>query len=90
MVEMLYGAPQGDILQGWFISCSIVSRYSTTMTNEMCPLLTPQLKEKLVEILYGASQWNILQVWFILCSIMSRYSTVMTNEMFPLLALQLQ
>ena len=39
MVEMLYGASQWDILQVWFISCSIVSRYSTTMTNEIFPLM---------------------------------------------------
>ena len=46
MVEMLYGAPQWEILQAWFLSCSIVSTYSTTMTKLMLPLLAPQLQEK--------------------------------------------
>ena len=46
MVEMLYGAPQWEISQAWFISFSIVSTYSTTMTKLMLPLLAPQLQEK--------------------------------------------
>ena len=46
MVEMLYGAPQWEIPQAWFVSCSIVSTYSTTMTKLMFPLLAPQLQEK--------------------------------------------
>ena len=29
MVETLYGAPQWEIPQAWFLSCSIVSRYSS-------------------------------------------------------------
>ena len=45
MVEKLYGAFQWEIPQAWFISCSIVSRYSTTMTNEMFPFLATQLQE---------------------------------------------
>ena len=28
MVEMLYGAPQWEIHQAWFVSFSIVSKYS--------------------------------------------------------------
>ena len=56
MVEILYGAPQWEIPQYWFISCSIVSRYSTTMTNEMFPSLAPQLQEK---------QWWIFSMVFI-------------------------
>ena len=43
---MLYGAPQCEISQSWFVSCSIVSTYSTTMTKLMFPLLAPQLQEK--------------------------------------------
>ena len=39
MVEMLYGAPQWEILQGFFLSLSILSRYSTTMKNEIFPLM---------------------------------------------------
>ena len=35
MVEMLYSAPQWEIPQAWFLSTSIVSTYSTTMTNLM-------------------------------------------------------
>ena len=46
MVDMIYGAPQWEIPQAWFISCSIVSTYSTTMTKLMFPLLAPQLQEK--------------------------------------------
>ena len=49
MVEMLYGAPQWEIPQDWFVSCvscSIVSTHSTTMTKLMFPLLAPQLQEK--------------------------------------------
>ena len=46
MREMLYGAPQWEIPQAWFVSCSIVSTYSTTMTKLMFPLLAPQLQEK--------------------------------------------
>ena len=46
MVEILYGAPKWDIPQAWFISCSIMSTYSTTMTKLMLPLLAPQLQEK--------------------------------------------
>ena len=46
MVEMVYGAPQWEIPQYWFVSCSIVSTYSTTMTKLMLPLLAPQLQEK--------------------------------------------
>ena len=46
MVEMLYGAPQWEIPQDWFVSCSIVSTYSSTMTKLMLPLLDPQLQEK--------------------------------------------
>ena len=36
---------QWEIPQAWFISCSIVSTYSTTMTKLMLPLLAPQLQE---------------------------------------------
>ena len=43
MVEMLYRALQWEIHRVWYFPCSIVSRYSTTMTNEMFPLLVPQL-----------------------------------------------
>ena len=46
MVEMLYGAPQWEILQTWFLSCSIVSTYSTTVTELMLPFLAPQLQGK--------------------------------------------
>ena len=46
MVEMLYGTPQWEIPQAWFVSCSIVSTYSTTITKLMFPLLAPQLQEK--------------------------------------------
>ena len=46
MVEMLYGAPQWDIPQSWFISWSILSTYSSTLTKLMFPLLYPQLQEK--------------------------------------------
>ena len=46
MAEMLYGAPQWEIPQAWFLSCSIVSTYSTTMTKLMFPLLAPQLQDK--------------------------------------------
>ena len=46
MVEMLYSAPQWEIPQDWFVSCSIVSTYSITMTKLMFPLLSPQLQEK--------------------------------------------
>ena len=46
MVEMLYGAPQWDIPQAWFLSFSIVSTYSSTTTKLMFPLLAPQLQEK--------------------------------------------
>ena len=45
MVEMLYGAPQWEIPQDWFVSCSIMSTYSTTMSKETFPLLDPQLQE---------------------------------------------
>ena len=45
MVEMLYGAPQWEIPQAWFVSSSIVSTYSITMTKLMFPLLDPQLQE---------------------------------------------
>ena len=45
-VEKLYGAPQSEIPHAWFLSCSIVSTYSTTMTKLMLPLLAPQLQEK--------------------------------------------
>ena len=45
MVDMLYGAPQWEISQAWFLSCSIVSTYFTTMTKLMFPLLAPQLQE---------------------------------------------
>ena len=46
IVDMLYGAPQWEIPQAWFVSCSIVSTYSTTMTKLMFPFLSPQLQEK--------------------------------------------
>ena len=46
MVEMLYGAPQWEIPTALFISFSIVSTYSTTMTKLMFPLLASQLQEK--------------------------------------------
>ena len=46
MVEMLYGAPQWEILQTWFLSCSIVSAYSTIVTKLILPFLAPQLQEK--------------------------------------------
>ena len=46
MVEMLYGSPQWEIPLAWFLSSSIVSTYSTTMTMLMFPLLAPQLQEK--------------------------------------------
>ena len=46
MVEILYGAPQWDIPQDQFLSCLIVSTYSTTMTKSMFPLLAPQLQKK--------------------------------------------
>ena len=46
MVEKLYGAPQWEIPEAWFLSFSIVSTYSTTMTKLMFPLLAPQLQEK--------------------------------------------
>ena len=35
-----------EIPQAWFVSCSIVSTYSTKMTKLMLPLLAPQLQEK--------------------------------------------
>ena len=50
MVDMLYHSPQWEIPQALFLSFSIVSTNSTTMTNEMFPLLAPQLQEK---------QWSI-------------------------------
>ena len=37
---------QWEIPQAWFLSCSIVSTYSTTMTKLMFPLLAPQLQKK--------------------------------------------
>ena len=43
---MLYGAPQWQILQAWFTSCSSVSTFSTIMTKLKLPLLAPQLQEK--------------------------------------------
>ena len=56
MVEMLYGAPQWEIPQSWFVSCSIVSIYSTTMTKLMFPFLAPQLQEK---------QWWRCSMWLL-------------------------
>ena len=56
MVEMLYGAPQWEILQTWFLSCSIVSTYSTTVTKLMLPFLAPQLQEK---------QWWRCSMWLL-------------------------
>ena len=46
MVEMLYGDPQWKIPQDWFLSCLIVSTYSTIMIKLMFPLLATQLQEK--------------------------------------------
>ena len=46
MVEMLYGSPQCNFPQYWFLYCSIVSMYSTTMTKLMFPLISPQFQEK--------------------------------------------
>ena len=46
MVEILYEAPQWEIPQAWFLSCSFVSTYSTTMNKLMLPLLAPQLQER--------------------------------------------
>ena len=46
MVDMLYGAPQWEIPQSWFGSCSIVSTYSTTMTKLMFPFRSHQLQQK--------------------------------------------
>ena len=46
MVDMLYHSPQWEIPQALFLSFSIVSTYSTTMTNEMFPFPDPQLQEK--------------------------------------------
>ena len=34
MVEMLYGAPQWEIHQVWYFSCSIVSRYSPQLSTK--------------------------------------------------------
>ena len=62
MVEKLYGAPQWEIPQAWFLSFSIVSTYSTTMTKLMFPLLAPQLQEKqwwISSMVIGAPQWEI-------------------------------
>ena len=75
MVEMLYGAPQWEIFQAWFLSCSIVSTYSTTMTKLMLPLLAPQLQEKQC---WRCSIWLLAQLmdsfllnsFFISCSSM--------------------
>ena len=46
MVDILYGAPQWEIPQYWFLSFSTMYTYSTTMTKLMLPLLAPQLQEK--------------------------------------------
>ena len=46
MVEMLYGATWWDILQGWFLSFPMMSRYSTIMTNEIFPLMLLNWKKK--------------------------------------------
>ena len=46
MVEMLYVAPQWEIHQAWFLSCSMVSTYSTIMTKLMFHFIAPQLQEK--------------------------------------------
>ena len=46
MMEMFYGAPRWEIPQSCFLSCSIFSTYSTTMTKLMFPFLAPQLQEK--------------------------------------------
>ena len=46
---MLYGAPQWEIPQAWFLSCEIVSTYSWARGNigkNTFPLLAPQLQEK--------------------------------------------
>ena len=45
-VEMVNGALQWETLQAWYLYCSIVSRYSTTMTKLAFPFLAPQLQEK--------------------------------------------
>ena len=37
MMEILYGAPQWEILQYWFVSYSIVSRYSTQLPMKYFP-----------------------------------------------------
>ena len=47
MVEMLYGAPQWETPQAWFLSCSIVSRYSSQGEyQEECSLFQLLLQEK--------------------------------------------
>ena len=70
MVDMLYGAPQWKIPQAWFLSFSIVSTYSTTMTNEIFYLMLLKCKKK-----NGALQWEPPQAWFLSFSIVSRYSS---------------
>ena len=91
MVEMLYGAPQWEIPQYCFPPCSIVSIYSTTMTNEMFPFLAPQLQEKpwwICSMVLLNGRFHKLR--FFLALLVSIFSTTMTNEVFPLLAPQLQ
>ena len=44
-VDILYGSPQWDIPQAWFLSYSTTSTYYTTMTKLMFPFLSPQLQE---------------------------------------------
>ena len=88
MVEMLYGATWWDILQGWFLSFPMMSRYSTIMTNEIFPLMLLNCKKNN----------GVYDIW---CSLMgdspslvslflnlSRHSTKITNEIFYLMILK--
>ena len=69
MVEMLYGAPQWEIIQYWFFSCSIVSTlHHDDQVNVAFSSSSIAIKT-MVEMLYGAPQWEIPQAWLLSCSI---------------------
>ena len=76
-VEMVNGCLQWETPQAWFLSCSIVSPYSTTMTKLMFPLLDPQFQEKQW---WRCSMWLLAQLMdsFLLSSFSISFSSMYT------------
>ena len=75
IAQLFLDTLQWEIPHVWFLSCSIVSTYSTTVTKLMFPLLAPQLQEKqwwrcFMWLLSQLMDSFLLNSFFISCSSM--------------------